>query len=160
MACQMVVSRLAEIRFVDPNTDIVLSNENVPYGSKLYFKHDDLVKKGDLICRWDPFNAVIVSEYAGVIRLRDVIDSVTYKTETDDATGLTERIIIDSKDKNRIPTCDIVRSGAHKSVIQVGTILLTFLEHTTSLWEVTWSRKWKTVRKSPLVPPLSRYLVP
>ena len=114
VACQMVVSRLAEIRFVDPNTDIVLSTENVPYGSKLYFKHDDLVKKGDLICRWDPFNAVIVSEYAGVIRLRDVIDSVTYKTETDDATGLTERIIIDSKDKNRIPTCDIVRLGAHK----------------------------------------------
>ena len=67
-----------------------------------------------MICRWDPFNAVIVSEYAGVIRLRDVIDSVTYKTETDDATGLTERIIIDSKDKNRIPTCDIVRPGAHK----------------------------------------------
>ena len=88
--CEMVVSRLAEIRFVDPNTNIVLSTMNVPYGSSLYFKHGDKVKKGDLIAKWDPFNAVIVSEYAGVVRFHDVVDGVTYRSETDDATGLEE----------------------------------------------------------------------
>ena len=112
--CQKVVSRLAEIRFIDINTGIVLLTEGVPYGSMLYFKNGDKVKKDDLICRWDPFNAVIVSEYAGVLRLHDVVEGVTYKAETDDATGLTERIITESRDKSRIPTVDVVRPGAKK----------------------------------------------
>ena len=106
--CQMVVSRLTEVRFVDNNTGIVLSTVNVPYGSSLYFKHGDKVKKGDLIARWDPFNAVIVTEYEGKTRFNDVIEGVTYKAETDETTGLKEMIIIDSKDRNRIPTCDIL----------------------------------------------------
>ena len=63
--CQMVVSRLAEVQFIDQNTEIVLSSMQVPYGSSLYFKDGDNVKPGDQFCRWDPFNAVIVSEYAG-----------------------------------------------------------------------------------------------
>ena len=112
--CQKVVSRLAEIRFIDINTGIVLLTEGIPYGSVLYFKSGDKVKKDDLICRWDPFNAVIVSEYAGVLRLHDVVEGVTYKAETDDATGLTERIITESRDKSRIPTVDVVRPGAKK----------------------------------------------
>jgi DNA-directed RNA polymerase subunit beta' len=107
-ACQMVVSRLSEIRFVDPKTNIVLSTLNVPYGSSLYFKHGDVVKKGDLIARWDPFSAVIVTEYAGTLKFNDVIEGVTYKAETDETTGLTEKIITDSKDKSKVPTCDIV----------------------------------------------------
>ena len=106
--CEMVVSRLAEIRFVDPNTNIVLSTLNVPYGSSLYFKGGSVVKKGDIIARWDPFNAVIVTEYAGTLKFRDVIDGVTYHSETDDTTGLTEKIITESKDKSKVPTCDII----------------------------------------------------
>ena len=106
--CQMVVSRLAEIRFVDPNTNIVLSTLNVPYGSSLYFKQNDTVKKGDLIARWDPFNAVIVTEYAGTLRFRDVIEGTTFRAETDETTGLTEKIITDSKDHTKVPTCDII----------------------------------------------------
>ena len=106
--CEMVVSRLAEIRFVDPNTNIVLSTMNVPYGSSLYFKGGALVKKGDMIARWDPFNAVIVTEYAGKLKFRDVIEGVTFHSETDDTTGLTEKIITESKDKSKVPTCDIV----------------------------------------------------
>ena len=113
--CEMVVSRLAEVRFIDPNTDIVLSVMNVPYGSTLYFKNGDKVKKGDLIAKWDPFNAVIVSEYAGVVKFHDVVEGITYRAETDDATGLEERIITDTKDRNRVPTCDIVRPGAKKN---------------------------------------------
>ena len=106
--CQMVVSRLAEVRFVDPHTDIVLSTLNVPYGSTLYFKHNDVVEKGDLIAKWDPFNAVIVSEYAGKLKFKDVVEGITYKAETDETTGLTEKIITDSRDRLKVPTCDVV----------------------------------------------------
>ncbi|MDD5861290.1 MAG: DNA-directed RNA polymerase subunit beta' [Prevotella sp.] len=106
--CQMVVSRLAEVRFVDPNTDIVLSNIQLPYGSSLYFKEGDMVKKGDRIARWDPFNAVIVSEYAGTLQFHDVIEGVTYHGETDETTGMTERIITESKDKSKVPTVDVI----------------------------------------------------
>ncbi len=106
--CRMVVSRLGEVRFVDPNTDIVLSTLDVPYGSTLYNKQGDVVEPGDLIAKWDPFNALIVTEYAGTLRFNDVIDGVTYKAETDDTTGLTEKIIVDSKDYTKVPTCDIL----------------------------------------------------
>ena len=113
--CQMVVSRLAEVRFVDPNTEIVLSTLNVPYGSSLYFKQGNRVKPGDLIAKWDPFNAVIVSEYAGTLKFHDVVEGVTFHAETDDTTGLTEKIITDSKDKSKVPTCDII--GADGEVV-------------------------------------------
>ena len=106
--CQMVVSRLSEVRFIDPNTNIVLSTLNVPYGSSLYFKAGDVVKKGDMIAKWDPFNAVIVSEYAGTLKFNDVLEGKTYHAETDETTGLTEKIIMESKDKNLVPTCDVI----------------------------------------------------
>ena len=109
--CEMVVSRLAEIRFVDPNTSIVLSTLNVPYGASLYNKHGDVVKKGTLIARWDPFNAVIVSEYAGTLKFHDVVEGVTFRAETDETTGLTEKIITDAKDRSKVPTCDIVAAN-------------------------------------------------
>ena len=106
--CQMVVSHLAEVRFVDPNTGIVLSTLNVPYGSSLYFKQGEKVKRGDLIAKWDPFNAVIVTEYAGKLKFHNVIEGTTFKAETDETTGMTEKIITDSKDHTKIPTCDVL----------------------------------------------------
>ena len=106
--CEMVVSRLAEIRFIDPHTGITLSSMNVPYGSSLYHKAGDVLAKGEVIAKWDPFNAVIVTEYAGTLKFRDVIEGVTYHSETDDTTGLTETIITESKDKSKVPTCDII----------------------------------------------------
>ena len=106
--CEMVVSRLSEVRFVDPNTGIVLSTMGVPYGSSLYYRNNDVVERGTLIAKWDPFNAVIVTEYAGTLKFRDVEEGSTFKAETDETTGLTEKIIIDSRDKTRVPTCDIV----------------------------------------------------
>ncbi|MBR5036865.1 MAG: DNA-directed RNA polymerase subunit beta' [Prevotella sp.] len=108
--CEMVVSRLAEIRFVDPNTKIVLSTLNVPYGSSLYKKQGEIVRKGELVARWDPFNAVIVTEYAGTLRFRDVVEGTTFKAETDETTGLTEKIITDSKDHTRVPSCDVLNA--------------------------------------------------
>ena len=106
--CEMVVSRLGEMRFVDPNTKIVLSTVNVPYGSSLYFKNGDTVKKGDKIAQWDPFNAVIVTEYAGRLKFNDVIEGVTFRAETDETTGLTEKIVTESKDRAKVPTCNII----------------------------------------------------
>ena len=113
--CEMVVSRLGEARFVDPNTKIVLSTVNVPYGSSLYFKSGDTVKKGDKVAQWDPFNAVIVTEYAGTLKFHDVIEGVTFRAETDDTTGLTEKIVTESKDKSKVPTCDVI--GADGEII-------------------------------------------
>ena len=112
--CEMVVSRLGEVRFVDPNTKIVLSTMNVPYGSSLYHKQGDIVPKGEKIAQWDPFNAVIVTEYAGTVKFNDVIENVTYRAETDDTTGLTEKIITESKDKSKVPTCDILNAKGVK----------------------------------------------
>ena len=106
--CRMVVSRLTEVQFEDPNTGIVLSNLNVPYGSSLYYKNGDTVKQGDLIAKWDPFNAVIVSEYAGRLRFNDVVEGQTFRAETDETTGMTERIMTDSKDRTLVPTVDVL----------------------------------------------------
>ena len=105
---QVVISRLAEMRVIDPKTGIVLSTHNIPYGSKLYVKNGDLGTKGQLICEWDPFNAVIISENEGIIKFEDLVENVTFKMETNEATGLREKIIIESKDRNKIPTAYIV----------------------------------------------------
>ena len=105
---KVVVSRLCEMRIIDPNTKIVLVSHNVPYGSKLYFNQKDKVSKGDLICDWDPFNAVIVSEVTGNIRFENLTENMTYKVESDEQTGLKEKVIIESRDKTKAPSAHIV----------------------------------------------------
>ena len=107
-AAKMVVGRLAEVRFVDVNTDIVLLTQNVPYGSTLYVNEGDTVEKGKVIAKWDPFNAVIVTENPGKIVFEDVIEGVTYRVESDETTGLREMIIIESKDRGKVPSAHIV----------------------------------------------------
>lgn len=110
-SAKVVVGRLAEVRFVDVNTGIVLSTHNVPYGSTLYVSDGDLVEKGKLIAKWDPFNAVIITEATGKIEFEGVIENVTYKVESDEATGLREIIIIESKDKTKVPSAHILTEG-------------------------------------------------
>ncbi len=107
-AAKMVVGRLAEVRFVDVNTDIVLFTQNVPYGSTLYVAEGDKVEKGKMIARWDPFNAVIVTETPGKIQFEDVTEGVTYRVEADETTGLREMIIIESKDRTKVPSAHIL----------------------------------------------------
>ena len=106
-ATKIVVSRLAEVRFVDVNTGIVLSTHNVPYGSTLFANEGETVEKGKLIARWDPFNAVIITEATGKLKFEDMIVNVTYTVETDESTGLSESIIIESKDRNKVPVVGI-----------------------------------------------------
>lgn len=107
-AAKVVVGRLAEVRFIDVNTNIVLSTHNVPYGSKLYAADGDIVNKGKVIAKWDPFNAVIITEATGRIDFEGVIENITYKVESDEATGLREIIIIESKDKTKIPSAHVI----------------------------------------------------
>ena len=105
---KMVVGRLAEVRFVDINTGIVLLTQNLPYGSTLYKKEGEKVQKGDIIAKWDPFNAVIVTEMAGRVEFEGVIEGITYRVESDETTGLRELIVIESKDKTKIPQAHIL----------------------------------------------------
>ena len=105
---QIVVGRLAEMRIIDLNTKMVLMTANIPYGSKLFFNNGDTVKKGDMICEWDPFNAVIVSEVGGRVNFEAVEEGVTYRVESDEQSGLKEKIIIESKDRTRVPSAQIL----------------------------------------------------
>ena len=107
-AVRIVVGRLGEVRFVDQNTDIVLSTQSLPYGSTLFVADKTIVEKGTMIAKWDPFNAVIITETAGRIQLDSVIEGVTYRVDSDESTGLREIIIIESKDKTKIPSAHIV----------------------------------------------------
>ncbi len=105
---EVVIGRLAELRIVDPNTRMMLTSANIPYGSKLYHSDGDTVKKGDVICEWDPFNAVIVSEVGGHIKYDNLSENVTYRVEYDEQSGLQDKIIIESRDRTKVPEANIV----------------------------------------------------
>ena len=107
-AAQMVVGRLAEVRFVEPKTGIVLLSQPIPYGSTLYNKEGDTVKKGDIVAKWDPFNAVIVTETPGRVQFENVVEGVTYRVETDEISGQRELIVTESKDRTIVPSAHIL----------------------------------------------------
>ena len=100
---EVVVGRMAEMRIIEPSTKMVLTSANIVYVSKLYKKSGEMVKKGDVICEWDPFNAVIVSEVAGRIKFENFIEGVTYREEIDETSGNSEKIVIESKDRTKVP---------------------------------------------------------
>ena len=109
---QVVVGRLGEAHIIDPNTKITLTTQPIQYGSKLYIPNGSTIKAGDKICEWDPFNAVIVTEVAGRIQFENVEEGVTYNVDMDESTGMSERIITESKDKARTPSALIIdKSG-------------------------------------------------
>ena len=108
---KVVVSRLAEVRFINENTSIVLSTQNVPYGSQLFVSEGESLTKGTLVAKWDPFNAIIVTEVGGRIVFEDVKEGSTYRVEEDEATGLRERIIIESKERGVVPSAHIVNEN-------------------------------------------------
>ena len=154
-AYDVVVSRQAEARIIDANTGILLSTpQSIAYGSKLFFQSGATVKKGDKICEWDPFNAVIISEVEGKLEFENMIENVTYKVESDEATGLRERIIIESKEKNKMPAAHIkdkkgeilktynLPVGAHlvveeKQAIKTGDLLVKIPRAVGSAGDIT-----------------------
>ena len=105
----IVIGRTAEMRIVDANTGITLSQYNIPYGATLYFKQGDLVKKGDKICEWDAYNAITITETSGKVIFDSLIDGVTYREEAADEFSLhREKVVIESRDKSKNPTIRIV----------------------------------------------------
>jgi DNA-directed RNA polymerase subunit beta' len=104
----VVIGRLAELRIVDKKTGIALTTHTIPYGSKLYIKPGQEVEKGQLICEWDPFNAVIISETAGKVAFDYLIEGLTYREESDEQTGFREKVVVESRDKTKNPTIKVL----------------------------------------------------
>ena len=104
----MVIGRLGELRIVDKNTGIALTTHTIPYGSVLYIKPGQEVSKGTLVCEWDPYNAVIISESAGNIKFENIIEGVTYREESDEQTGFKEKVIVETRDKTKNPLIKIL----------------------------------------------------
>lgn len=101
---ETVISRTSEIKVVDAKTGITLSTNNIPYGSQLFIKNGAKVEKGELICQWDPYNGVIVSEFPGKIAYENIEQGITYQVEIDEQTGFQEKVISESRNKKLIPT--------------------------------------------------------
>ncbi|MBL7756976.1 MAG: DNA-directed RNA polymerase subunit beta' [Chitinophagaceae bacterium] len=101
---QVVIGRTGEVRIVDTKNDRLMITNNIPYGSTLMVKDGQKISKGDVICTWDPFNNVIVAEINGVLRFENVIEGVTYREESDEQTGHREKVVIETRDKTKIPS--------------------------------------------------------
>jgi DNA-directed RNA polymerase subunit beta' len=104
----VVIGRLAELHILDHNTGITLYSHSLPYGTNLFFKNGASVSKGDLICEWDPYNALIITEFSGNVQFGNLIENITYREETDETTGYREKVIIESRDKTKNPTVSIL----------------------------------------------------
>ncbi|MFN3342495.1 MAG: DNA-directed RNA polymerase subunit beta', partial [Flavobacteriales bacterium] len=114
----VVLGRSGELRVLDTNTGIVLQTANIPYGSYVYVKNGDKIEKGALICRWDPYNAVILSEINGALKYGDIEEGITFREEVDEQTGFREKVITESRDKKKVPSIQIVdvKSGEELKV--------------------------------------------
>nr|WP_321451674.1 DNA-directed RNA polymerase subunit beta' [uncultured Carboxylicivirga sp.] len=104
----VVIGRLAELRIVDKNTNISLTTHPIPYGAKLHIKNGADIKKGDVICEWDPYNALIITEKTGKVSFENMIDGITYKEESDEQTGFKEKVITESRDKTKNPSLRVL----------------------------------------------------
>jgi DNA-directed RNA polymerase subunit beta' len=151
---ETVVSRSGEIKIMDIKTRLPLMTNVLPYGATLSVKAGDKIKKGDLICTWDPYNALIISEFKGKADFEHIVDGITYREESDEQTGHKEKVIIDTKDKTKNPAVKILDSkknnqrtynlpvGAHLQVnegdvILPGTILAKIPRSTTKTRDIT-----------------------
>ncbi len=114
----VVIGRLAEMRIIDDKTGMMLTNANIPYGAKLFFQNGAKVTNGDIICEWDPFNAVIITEKGGRIQYRNLSENVNYRVDIDEQSGLEDKVIIESRDRAKVPEVDIVDAN--------GQVLITY----------------------------------
>ncbi|NDB03381.1 MAG: DNA-directed RNA polymerase subunit beta', partial [Flavobacteriaceae bacterium] len=150
----IVISRTSEAKLIDEKSGITLSVNNIPYGSSLMVKNGQKVKNGDVVCQWDPYNGVIISEFAGKIKFENIEQGVTFQVEIDEQTGFQEKVISESRDKKKIPTLHIVdgknkviRSynlpvGAHLMVddqekIKVGKVLVKIPRKSAKAGDIT-----------------------
>ena len=153
-AIDIVISRTSELKLVDKKTGITLSNNNIPYGSTVYVKNGDKLSKGDVVCQWDPYNGVIISEFSGKVRYENIEQGITYQVEIDEQTGYQEKVISESRNKKLIPTLlvedakgNVIRSynlpvGAHIMIddgekIKVGKILVKIPRKSAKAGDIT-----------------------
>jgi DNA-directed RNA polymerase subunit beta' len=150
----IVISRTSEIKIVDTKTGINLSTNNIPYGSYIYIKDGQKIKEGDVVCQWDPYNGVIISEFSGKVAYENIEQGVTYQVEIDEQTGFQEKVISESRNKKLIPTLhiqdgkgEVVRSynlpvGAHLMIddgdkINVGKVLVKIPRKSAKAGDIT-----------------------
>jgi DNA-directed RNA polymerase subunit beta' len=119
----VVITRMGEMRILNDEGIVMVTGE-IPYGSTLKMKNGQKVKKGDEICTWDPFNAVIISEISGRVRFENLIDGITFREEADEQSGLREKVIIETKDKTKIPSINIEGKEIKMYNIPVGSHLI------------------------------------
>ncbi|HTE01156.1 MAG TPA: DNA-directed RNA polymerase subunit beta' [Mucilaginibacter sp.] len=151
---EVVLGRSGEFRIVETGTNKVIVTNNIPYGSFLYVKDGSKVTKGDRICSWDPYNAVIISEFAGVIQFDAVLEGITFREESDEQTGHREKVIIDTRDKTKNPAIQIADNkgnpikgynipvGAHIAVdegekVQTGQVIAKIPRSTGKTRDIT-----------------------
>ncbi len=152
----VVISRTSELKIVDPKTDHAMGHAVIPYGAQLFVKNGAKVKKGDVICQWDPYNGVIISEYGGTVKFENLKEGGTYQVETDEQTGFQEKVIIEAKKKRRkkVPSLriedkkgELIRSynlpvGAHLMVddaekIKTGKVLVKIPRKSSKAGDIT-----------------------
>jgi DNA-directed RNA polymerase subunit beta' len=150
----IVISRTSEIKLVDVKTGIILSTNNIPYGSTIFVKNGQKLKKDTVVCQWDPYNGVIISEFSGKVRFENIEQGVTYQVEIDEQTGFQEKVISESRNKKLIPTLHIedakggvIRSynlpvGAHLMIednekINIGKILVKIPRKSSKAGDIT-----------------------
>ncbi|WP_341666279.1 DNA-directed RNA polymerase subunit beta' [Blattabacterium cuenoti] len=150
----IVVSRTTEMKLFDLEKSSILMVNNIPYGASLYVKHGDKLKYGDMICKWDLYNAVIVAEFSGIISYQHLEQGVTFQVEIDEQTGFQEKVITEVRNKNFIPTLKILNEkneelkvynlpvGAHLMVeneeqIDIGKILVKVPRKTAKSGDIT-----------------------
>ena len=150
----VVISRTSEVKLKDKKTGITLSTNNIPYGSHIFVKNGSSLKNGDIVCQWDPFNGVIISEFSGKIQYENLEQGITYQVEVDEQTGFQEKVISESRDKKKIPTLlimgkndEIIRSynlpvGAHLMVddgeaVKIGNILVKIPRKSSKAGDIT-----------------------
>jgi len=150
----IVISRTSELKLVDTKTGITLSTNNIPYGSTIYAKNGSKLKTGDIVCQWDPYNGVIISEFAGKVRYENIEQGITYQVEIDEQTGFQEKVISESRNKKLIPTLhiedgkgNVIRSynlpvGAHLMIddgekIKIGKILVKIPRKSAKAGDIT-----------------------
>jgi len=105
---EVVIGRGSELRVIDKETGVILSTYTIPYGSHYFIKGKNTIKKGDLICKWDPYNAVIISDVEGEVKFVNLEEGITFRSEVDEQTGFSEMVVKENRDKKKIPTLSIV----------------------------------------------------
>ena len=150
----VVISRTSELKVLDTKTGLVLSTNNIPYGSFVYIKNGQKVKADTLVCQWDPYNGVIISEFAGKVSFENIEQGLTYQVEIDEQTGFQEKVISESRNKKLIPTLhindlkgNIIRSynlpvGAHLMIddaedINIGKVLVKIPRKSAKAGDIT-----------------------